>query len=838
MAPLVQLLVLVIACMEVTSWSSQARFIREHHPGANLTTPELIEYFGYPVEVHHVTTSDGYVLELHRIPRGINETEEGGTEGKRVAYLQHCLLCSSSDWIMGNPDRALVTTHTNYSHTYHSPLITTTCHPPSPFTLLTPTLIPHHSHSSHHHSSLTIHTPYTTTHPSPFTLLTPTLIPHHSHSSHHHSSLTIHTPYTTTHPSPFTLLTPPLIPHHSHSLHHHSSLTIHTPYTTTHPSPFTLLTPPLIPHHSHSSHQHSSLTIHTPHINTHPSPFTLLTPPLIPHHSHSLHHHSSLTIHTPYTNTHPSPFTLLTPTLIPHHSHSLHQHSSLTIHTPHTNTHPSPFTLLTPTLIPHHSHSSHQHSSLTIHTPYTTTHPSPFTLLTPTLIPHHSHSLHQHSSLPISLNTTHTTTHPYPYHSTLLTPPLIRTHTTQYYSHHHSSLPISLNTTHTITHPYPYHSTLLTPPLIPTHITQYYSHHHSSLPISLNTTHTTTHPYPYHSILLTPPLIPTHITQYYSHHHSSLPISLNTTHTTTRLLSMHTAYLLADAGYDVWLGNYRGNTYSHSHLTLDPEKINYWSFSWDEMAYYDIPAMIDYMLSVTGATGVYYTGWSMGTTGFFASMSERPEYNAKIKAMAALAPVAYIDHAKGPLQELAPYANNLDTIFTLLGVGELLPSTDWMDSMVEKFCDIETQTAEVCYNLLFLIGGPDADELNKEYLPVILAHTPAGSSVHTVNHYAQGVISGKFQKYDYGLLGNLNHYGQDTPPLYSLANVTAPVGLFWGNTDWLATPQDVARLASELPNVALNFNVPKPQFNHFDFGWGLHAKELVYDYLLEFFSQH
>ncbi|KAK3875750.1 hypothetical protein Pcinc_019389 [Petrolisthes cinctipes] len=71
--------------------------------------PELIEYFGYPVEVHHVTTSDGYVLELHRIPRGINETEEGGTEGKRVAYLQHCLLCSSSDWIMGNPDRALET---------------------------------------------------------------------------------------------------------------------------------------------------------------------------------------------------------------------------------------------------------------------------------------------------------------------------------------------------------------------------------------------------------------------------------------------------------------------------------------------------------------------------------------------------------------------------------------------------------------------------------------------------------------------------------------------------------------------------------------------------------
>ncbi|KAK3875749.1 hypothetical protein Pcinc_019388 [Petrolisthes cinctipes] len=491
------------------------------------------------------------------------------------------------------------------------------------------------------------------------------------------------------------------------------TLTIHTPYTTTHPSPFTILTPPLVPHthHSQSSHCHSS-----------PNPYhsTLLTRPLVPHHS---------------------TLTILTLPLVPHthHSQSSHGHSS-----PH-----SPLTILTRPLVPHthHSQSSHGHSSptLTTHNPHTATLPphSPLTILTRPLVPHthHLQSSHGHSSP-------------------------------------HSPL------------------TILTRPLVP---------------------------YPYHSTLLTPPLIRTPTTQHSSHHHSS---------------PMHTAYLLADAGYDVWLGNYRGNTYSHSHVTLDPEKLSYWSFSWDEMAYYDIPAMIDYMLSVTGATGVYYTGWSMGTTGFFATMSERPEYNAKIKAMAALAPVAYVDHAKGPLKELAPFANDLDTIFTLLGMGELLPSTDWMDSMVETFCDIETQTAEVCYNLLFLIGGPDADELNKEYLPVILAHTPAGSSVHTINHYAQGMISGKFQKYDYGLVGNLNHYGQNTPPLYSLANVTAPVGLFWGNTDWLATPQDVARLASELPNVALNFNVPKPQFNHFDFGWGLHAKELVYDYLLDFFSQH
>lgn len=63
----------------------------------------------------------------------------------------------------------------------------------------------------------------------------------------------------------------------------------------------------------------------------------------------------------------------------------------------------------------------------------------------------------------------------------------------------------------------------------------------------------------------------------------------------------------------------------------------------------DLPNTIDYILDRTGEPDLNYIGHSMGTAIFYVLCSERPEYQQKVRSMAAMAPVAYLNHVKSPI---------------------------------------------------------------------------------------------------------------------------------------------------------------------------------------------
>nr|AWU67119.1 putative triacylglycerol lipase [Crangon crangon] len=276
------------------------------------------------------------------------------------------------------------------------------------------------------------------------------------------------------------------------------------------------------------------------------------------------------------------------------------------------------------------------------------------------------------------------------------------------------------------------------------------------------------------------------------------------------------AYIMADAGYDVWLGNARGNKYSRNHTRLDPSEKEFWQFSWEEMAQYDLPAVIDYVLDATKYSQLYYIGHSM------------------VKAMFGLGPVATTSHIRSPIRYLAPFEKDIDVILRLLGEYEFLPNNPIYIKWAEYICTHYKYEKLMCMNAMFFLAGFDAHQFNMTWLPVILSHGSEGTSTKTLIHYAQEVNSGKFRRYDYGYYGNMKVYHRHTPPSYDLTKVTAPVNLLWASNDWLADPTDVKYLNKHLPNVVFNMKIPLPEFNHIDFIWGIDCDKLVYKRILKY----
>lgn len=52
----------------------------------------------------------------------------------------------------------------------------------------------------------------------------------------------------------------------------------------------------------------------------------------------------------------------------------------------------------------------------------------------------------------------------------------------------------------------------------------------------------------------------------------------------------------------------------------------------------------------------------MGTTMGFVLLSEKPEYNDKVKLFIALAPVAFMTHVKSPIRFLAPFSKEIEVM--------------------------------------------------------------------------------------------------------------------------------------------------------------------------------
>lgn len=296
------------------------------------------------------------------------------------------------------------------------------------------------------------------------------------------------------------------------------------------------------------------------------------------------------------------------------------------------------------------------------------------------------------------------------------------------------------------------------------------------------------------------------------------------------------AYILADKGYDVWLANARGSTYSRKHKYMDPDNdTDFWQFGWDEIGSIDLPAKIDYILETTGQESIYFAGHSQGGTSYFVMMSTQPEYNKKIRAAVLMAPAVNFRHLKVRLfLYLSRHFHLLQKLTKALQLYELPPFMRLIQTMLPTICNEQTIFQNLCKLLYSLFSG-DATQLDPSLIPILLA-TLSPSSTRQVLHYAQLVLAGRFQPYNFGKKNNMLRYGQDSPPDYNVSRAFAPTAVFYGNEDVMVTNKDSEELCKSLPNLIMCHMV-QGKFNHLDFITGIDAVELVYKYIIDIFEQ-
>ncbi|XP_034254864.1 lipase 1-like isoform X2 [Thrips palmi] len=273
---------------------------------------------------------------------------------------------------------------------------------------------------------------------------------------------------------------------------------------------------------------------------------------------------------------------------------------------------------------------------------------------------------------------------------------------------------------------------------------------------------------------------------------------------------------LVNAGFDVWLTNFRGNSYGLRHETLHPKRHEFWDFSWHENGLIDQASTIDYVLETTGRNKLITIGHSMGSTAQVVLLSEKPSYAEKVLCSVFLAPPIYF--SKPPVLPTA-----LRNLFYLLpqlkestGRNVVNDKMPFMDQCMAAYC---FQTANEKFNNLCRAGisamlGKPQKRISDVNALKLLAHFPGGGSIRQVLHYGQSIASGGFQKYDFGSVKNLKLYGSPHPPSYNLSAITTPIYVYYGTSDGLVSSEDVRKFTKQCPAVKEVHALP---YNHLDY---------------------
>lgn len=289
-------------------------------------------------------------------------------------------------------------------------------------------------------------------------------------------------------------------------------------------------------------------------------------------------------------------------------------------------------------------------------------------------------------------------------------------------------------------------------------------------------------------------------------------------------------FQLVERGYDVWLGNNRGNKYSKKSTRLSPLTNEFWDFSIDQFAFHDIPDSINYILELTGQPSLSYIGFSQGTAQAFATLSIHPQLNQKIDVFVALAPAMAPARISNPVVDSLMKASP-NFLFLLFGRRSILSSTTMWQTIL--YPPIFMRIIDTSLSFLF---NWNCRNISRSQKLAGYLHLFSFTSTKSVVHWFQIIRNKNFQFYDDEIYAPFSIAASERfykPVKYPTRNIKTPIVLLYGASDSLV---DIDVMLKELPRGTTAKKIRK--YEHLDFLWAHDAPELVFGHVFDALDQY
>ncbi|KAJ5350121.1 Alpha/beta hydrolase fold-1 [Penicillium brevicompactum] len=284
-------------------------------------------------------------------------------------------------------------------------------------------------------------------------------------------------------------------------------------------------------------------------------------------------------------------------------------------------------------------------------------------------------------------------------------------------------------------------------------------------------------------------------------------------------------FQLVEKGYDVWLGNNRGNKYSKKSIKHSPGSNEFWDFSIDQFAFSDIPNSIEYILEVTEQPSLSYIGFSQGTAQAFATLAIHPLLNKKIDVFVALAPAMAPSGLRNRIVDSLMKASP-DFLFLLFGRRSILSSTTMWQTIL--YPPIFVRIIDTALRALF---NWKCRNIKRTQKLAAYMHLYSFTSTKSVVHWFQIIRHKNFQFYDDEVYAPFSIAASERfykPVKYPTRNIKTPIVLLYGDSDSLV---DIGVMLKGLPHTTVAQAIPT--YEHLDFLWASDVDRQVFGYVFD-----